>query len=531
MKRNIIFIMLLISCCFSQAQAYDYNQYLQNYQAQHWEIKLNNFITAVQNDLTATNTSMLGYVGALNTSVSALNSAVNNWAITENYSVNISAAHTQVDADTFTVPGDYTGRYVGGRRLLVDLGVDGVVSNVVASSSYGGGVTTVNLNTANLTANLVTTYVVATRDGLWPYGVLPEGGAALEATNGVIATGHIGTAPGNPPGVFRWGSGFEVQGTPQSLMSIFQTANPGVLGSAGGGNESALAFGAYDASGNIKKTASISSIWMDTDANSGHAALRFNATYNGGASDDVQMVLDGGNGINIFPANTTAPGPGPGKVKMLGELYQYHDGTQLSTTNAWRINIINNAAGGKGVWLGYDSSKVAGVIGPQGDSSGISLWTHNGSTFDERLALNPNGSLFLKGAGNALADTKYWLARFHDPTAVKGIILGYDSSAAKSLIISDQASSSLGFCVHNGETWIEALTIDTSRNVGIATNVPSVSSGVGLDMAGTTMRLRQNRTPANASDTGYSGEICFDTNYVYRCVATNTWRRAALSTW
>ncbi len=39
------------------------------------------------------------------------------------------------------------------------------------------------------------------------------------------------------------------------------------------------------------------------------------------------------------------------------------------------------------------------------------------------------------------------------------------------------------------------------------------------------------RTPASATATGSAGEIVWDANYVYFCVADNTWRRAAHSTW
>jgi hypothetical protein len=39
------------------------------------------------------------------------------------------------------------------------------------------------------------------------------------------------------------------------------------------------------------------------------------------------------------------------------------------------------------------------------------------------------------------------------------------------------------------------------------------------------------RTPASASATGVAGEVCWDTNYIYVCVATNTWKRAAIATW
>ena len=40
-----------------------------------------------------------------------------------------------------------------------------------------------------------------------------------------------------------------------------------------------------------------------------------------------------------------------------------------------------------------------------------------------------------------------------------------------------------------------------------------------------------NTAPASATATGTTGEIRIDANYIYVCVATNTWKRTALSTW
>lgn len=37
--------------------------------------------------------------------------------------------------------------------------------------------------------------------------------------------------------------------------------------------------------------------------------------------------------------------------------------------------------------------------------------------------------------------------------------------------------------------------------------------------------------PASATATGTIGQISFDANYLYVCVATNTWKRVAIATW
>jgi hypothetical protein len=68
-------------------------------------------------------------------------------------------------------------------------------------------------------------------------------------------------------------------------------------------------------------------------------------------------------------------------------------------------------------------------------------------------------------------------------------------------------------------------------NLGINTSAPTISDGVGLHIDGKIIRMSTSKTPASAGATGNAGEICWDSSYVYVCVATNTWKRAAISTW
>lgn len=72
------------------------------------------------------------------------------------------------------------------------------------------------------------------------------------------------------------------------------------------------------------------------------------------------------------------------------------------------------------------------------------------------------------------------------------------------------------------------LVITQDGNVGISTTTPTQL----LDINGDTIRLRTRRSIANSSFDGSAGEICFDNNYAYFCVADNTWGRVDLSlTW
>jgi hypothetical protein len=38
-------------------------------------------------------------------------------------------------------------------------------------------------------------------------------------------------------------------------------------------------------------------------------------------------------------------------------------------------------------------------------------------------------------------------------------------------------------------------------------------------------------TPSSPTSTGSAGDIAWDSDYIYICTATNTWKRLAISTW
>lgn len=59
-----------------------------------------------------------------------------------------------------------------------------------------------------------------------------------------------------------------------------------------------------------------------------------------------------------------------------------------------------------------------------------------------------------------------------------------------------------------------------------SSNAPSFA---GLTLTGPF--IANSSAPANASATGAAGTVTYDSDYIYVCVATNTWKRAALSTW
>lgn len=140
--------------------------------------------------------------------MTSLSTQVSDWALEDNMLILVPYTCTYSDADTFVIAGvDFTSRMTAGKRVHIQVAA-GLVTSTVASSSYGGGNTTVNLNNAVLTNPITCVYVVATRDGLFPFGqgfvnALDYGGgtpsrAALVAADAVAAaTGkQLMIAPG-----------------------------------------------------------------------------------------------------------------------------------------------------------------------------------------------------------------------------------------------------------------------------------------------------------------------------------------------
>lgn len=89
----------------------------------------------------------------------------------------------------------------------------------------------------------------------------------------------------------------------------------------------------------------------------------------------------------------------------------------------------------------------------------------------------------------------------------------YTSGTLKAYLnASSTATNGLGFMLAGSEKMLLTSTALT------------LASGLSFAMAAPSV-------PASASASGVAGTISWDTNYIYVCVATNTWKRVAIATW
>jgi hypothetical protein len=105
-----------------------------------------------------------------------------------------------------------------------------------------------------------------------------------------------------------------------------------------------------------------------------------------------------------------------------------------------------------------------------------------------------------------------------------GTFLGYYSGPTVDGLTN---ATAVGYNAHvaTSDSLVLGGTDDDAVKVGIGTTSPTHA----LDVNGNTIRVRQDRTPASSSEACLKGEMAWDGSYLYICVATNTWKRTALS--
>lgn len=112
-------------------------------------------------------------------------------------------------------------------------------------------------------------------------------------------------------------------------------------------------------------------------------------------------------------------------------------------------------------------------------------------------------------------------------------------------IIRDAGTNNL-FLLSNGDavvlgtddpTFVNSVRANIGGSVQLyhdgTETVTTTSTGVNIvgQILTNNIRLDNPTVPTSATDTGSAGSISWDANYIYVCVATNTWKRVAIATW
>jgi hypothetical protein len=130
-----------------------------------------------------------------------------------------------------------------------------------------------------------------------------------------------------------------------------------------------------------------------------------------------------------------------------------------------------------------------------GDSARFVLDNENGQTWEV--------------SNTPLGDFSVW-----DGTAGRGPFLVFHNSPTDAFIINTTTNS-----------MSQPLDMNGNKVTDLAT--PTAAT----DAATKGYVDTRPAAPATATSTGTAGQITYDTNFIYVCTATNTWKRAALTTW
>jgi len=317
----------------------------------------------------------------------------------------MSLAATYVDADTFTVSGDYTADFAINRKVRANCGVDGLKYGVVLSSSYTAPNTTVNLtaDSDDLTANLTEVDWSVVKPGA--AGNIPLHAHSSENSGGSTINPSIVQAPDanglklyedGGAGIFVKDGGNVGIGTTGPLYALdVASTNVGAMTSlalrntsdtaissarmliAVGGTSAADPFIRFDTSG-------LGNVWAVGLDNSDGDSFKISNGNTLGSGDKLTITTGGNVGIG-----TTGPGALLEVAGSSGNFQVSGVGNQITFTGATTNYIrASNAVGALRFRTGGDTDRMTILAG--GDV-GI------GTTGPDRL-LHPEVSDAVTGA-------------------------------------------------------------------------------------------------------------------------------------
>lgn len=301
----------------------------------------------------------------------------------------------------------------------------------------------------------------------------------------------------------------------------------------------------YNLITNLSQNKNGSSVNQDTDV-FGYQNYTYNGDYNTTSDARVNGLTGIYNAVTQYAngssSNTVTTMYGIGNYLRMGSVSSGNVGSVYGVYNYfWPANNTisgnvtssitmnyNRIDGGNGVKYQGVNYLYRGVIA--GNTSSFTSNTYgihiSGETlnyFSGKVGIAnsaPSATLQVTGTANISANVN-----------IDGNTVFVDATNNRVGIANGAPSSTLevtGTTKISGNVTVGSSVVDTTnQRIGANTNSPTATVDINSD----SFRLRTAKTPASATDTGNAGDICWDTNYVYICVSTNTWKRAAISTW
>lgn len=261
----------------------------------------------------------------------------------------------------------------------------------------------------------------------------------------------------------------------------------------------------------------------------------------------IGTVSKGGN----FVLNRTNSGSawGASGINMRLSSSTFTD-TSTASGSTVAYNVINSFAGGVLAALNNSVNYTHGInqylaVPTAGANATIqnpwTLWVHTGATKTDNIFIAPNVTTFETHTNSNLLSGSGWT----------GMQIRLGSSRVPAIEMFSPSNS-----VANGGTlgklswWagattprenakIESLQVgatEDAADIVISTATGGVlTERIRVQSTGRTVIQQLNEptafTPASATAAGVQGDIAWDANYIYVCVASNQWKRSPLASW
>ena len=218
-------------------------------------------------------------------------------------------------------------------------------------------------------------------------------------------------------------------------------------------------------------------------------------------------------------------------AQQMNVLFRRRQGTYASPTAVQSGNILGSIQ-----WQGYGASTFGSVGAAEIRATTTQAFTESVRGTQLEFYTTANGSItqtlqLILGSTNT----------FTNDIACPFLLLNRAAGVAKSVLWRSAGST----------RWAASstATAESGSNVGSDFSLDAYTDAGGYNFTALTisrsggnatfynfvaapqLRITLSNAPASATATGSAGTIRWDTNYIYVCTATDTWKRVAIATW